>query len=306
MALTLRYETRRALRRWLHPIEALPIVTVYFLLRLLPLDLASALGGRLAQRIGRLLPVNEIGRRNLRRAFPDWPPERIEQVLAGVWNNLGRTVAEYPHLARIIRERVAIESATSVEEWRARRDSGRTAIFFSGHFANWEIMPLYAAFVGTPLISVFRNVNNPYVDRLLGFSRRYSGRLVSKGPAGLRDVIAAMKAGEPLGLLVDQKLNAGIALPFFGQDAMTGTVLAQLAYRFDCPVLPARVERLAGAHFRLIVGAPLALPASGDRNADVREAMAQINRLLEGWICERPEQWLWLHRRWPKEAAVAE
>jgi KDO2-lipid IV(A) lauroyltransferase len=301
MTLALGYDARKALRRWLHPIEALPILAAYGLFWLLPLDWASALGGFLARRVGPLLPVQQIGRANLRHAFPDWAEERIQRTLAGVWENLGRTAAEYPHLARILRERVSVESHISLEDYHRRRAAGKTAIFFSGHFANWEILPAYAASCDYPLINVFRTANNPYVDWLVQRSRRQSGRLVPKGAAGLRDVIAAMRQGEPLGLLVDQKLNAGIAVPLFGRDAMTGTVLAQLAYRFACPAVPAWVERLAGAHFRLLIAPPLDLPATGDRDADVRDAMTRVNALLESWIRRRPEQWLWLHRRWPKD-----
>lgn len=303
MSLALGYDTRKTLRRWLHPVEALPILAAYFLFWLLPLDWASAAGGFLARHVGPRLPVQRVGRANLAQAFPDWPEERITRTLAGVWENLGRTAAEYPHLRRILRERVEIESAIPFEDYRRRRAAGQTTIFFSGHFANWEILPGYAAYQDYPLINVFRSANNPYVDRLVQRSRRHSGRLVPKGAAGLRDVIGAMRQGEPLGLLVDQKLNAGIAVPFFGREAMTGAVLAQLAYRFDCPVVPACVERLAGAHFRLLVGPALALPATDDREADVRAAMTQVNGVLESWIRQRPEQWLWLHRRWPKEPA---
>jgi Kdo2-lipid IVA lauroyltransferase/acyltransferase len=303
MSLALGYEARKRLRRWLHPVEAVPILAAYFLLWLLPLDWASALGGCLARHIGPRLPVQRVGRANLAQAFPDWPPERITRTLAGVWENLGRTVAEYPHLARIMRERVKIESHISFDDYRRRRAAGQTAIFFSGHCANWEILPAYAAYLDYPLITIFRSANNPYVDRLVQRSRRQSGRLVPKGAGGLRDVIAAMKQGQPLGLLIDQKLNAGIAVPFFGREAMTGTVLAQLASRFDCPAVPAWVERLAGARFRLVVGPALDLPASEDSEADVRETMSRVNALLEAWIRQRPEQWLWLHRRWPKERA---
>ena len=303
MSLALGYEARKSLRRWLHPVEALPILAVYFLFWLLPLDLASRLGGFLARAVGPRLPVQRVGRANLRAAFPDWPEERITATLAGVWDNLGRTFAEYPHLGKILRERVAIDSHIVFDDYRRRRAAGETAIFFSGHFANWEILPAYAAALDYPLINVFRSVNNPYVDWLVRRSRRGSGRLVPKSAGGLRDVIAAMRQGEPLGMLVDQKLNAGIAVPFFGRDAMTGTVLAQLAYRFRCPAVPAWVERLGGAHFRLLVAPPLALPASGDQAADVAEAMRRVNAQLESWIRQRPEQWLWLHRRWPKGAA---
>jgi KDO2-lipid IV(A) lauroyltransferase len=100
-------------------------------------------------------------------------------------------------------------------------------------------------------------------------------------------------------MLADQKMNDGIALPFFGRPAMTAPALAVLALRFDCDVLPARVERLAGARFRLTVYPPLPLPRSGDHHADVAMLMILVNQTLESWIRDRPEQWFWLHRRWP-------
>ena len=124
-------------------------------------------------------------------------------------------------------------------------------------------------------------------------------RKAHPGAGGAKKLIEALSRGEHLGMLVDQKLNEGIAVPFFGRDAMTAPALAQLALRFGCPVVPARVERLDGAHFRLTVYPPLTLATSGDRQADIAAAMGQINALIEEWIRARPEQWLWLHRRWP-------
>ena len=100
-------------------------------------------------------------------------------------------------------------------------------------------------------------------------------------------------------MLADQKMNDGIPVPFFGRPAMTASALASLALRFDCDVLPARVERLGGAHFRLTVFPPLPLPRSGNSHADAAALMAQVNATMEGWIRDRPEQWFWVHRRWP-------
>jgi KDO2-lipid IV(A) lauroyltransferase len=102
-----------------------------------------------------------------------------------------------------------------------------------------------------------------------------------------------------LGLLADQKMNDGISVPFFGRPAMTSSALAFLALRFYCDVFPLRVERLAGAHFRVTVFPPLLLPRSGDRHTDAAALMTRVNETLEAWVRNRPEQWLWLHRRWP-------
>ena len=125
------------------------------------------------------------------------------------------------------------------------------------------------------------------------------GELIPKGAIAARRAIAALRRGTNLGLLADQKMNDGIPVPFFGRLAMTAPALAILALRFDCDVLPLRVERLNGARFRVTVFPPLPLPRSGEPRADAAALMARVNAILEEWIRDRPEQWLWVHRRWP-------
>ncbi|MEE1569571.1 MAG: lysophospholipid acyltransferase family protein, partial [Alphaproteobacteria bacterium] len=93
--------------------------------------------------------------------------------------------------------------------------------------------------------------------------------------------------------------NDGIAVPFFGREAMTAPALAQLALKFGCPVVPAKVVRTGGAHFRLTLYPPLEMPASGDKQANVAALMRQVNELIEGWVRENPGQWMWVHQRWP-------
>ena len=125
-----------------------------------------------------------------------------------------------------------------------------------------------------------------------------TGELIPKGAVAARRAVAALRRGAHVSLLADQKLNDGIAVPFFGRPAMTAPALALLALRFDCAVLPARVERLEGAHFRLTLYPPLDLPRTGNRDADVAALMRSVNATLEGWVRERPEQWFWVHSRW--------
>ncbi|MBI1985745.1 MAG: lauroyl acyltransferase, partial [Rhodospirillales bacterium] len=116
---------------------------------------------------------------------------------------------------------------------------------------------------------------------------------------GARLLLKSLKEGKHLGMLVDQKMNDGIPVKFFGRDVMTAPALAELALRFDCPVVPARVVRLKGARFKLVIEPPLKLVRTGDHEADVVANMAQVNALIEKWVRDTPEQWLWLHNRWP-------
>lgn len=286
--------------RFADRIEAWAATLLFGALGLLPIEWASALGGAAARRIGPLLGVSQRARTNLRRAFPEHPTTEIERIVAAMWGNLGRVAAEYPHLREI---RVFVPGGRVETHGFEHVDraiaAGRRMMIFSGHIANWEIAGLAAAQYGIKVTQLYRAPNNPLVDRLIARFRSDRGEYVPKGASGARRAFAALYRGEHLTMLADQKLNEGIAVPFFGRPAMTTTALALLALRFDCEVLPARVERLRGARFRLTMFPPLALPRSGDLKADVAALTGTVTAILEGWIRERPEEWLWLHRRWP-------
>ncbi len=267
----------------------------------LPIDRASALGGWLGRTIGPRAGISRVAARNLARAFPEMSDAEVDAVIRGMWDNLGRVAAEYPHLGELDIHaddgRIEVIGAHHVDRLR---DDGVGGIFFAAHLANWEIPSLGATQNGVPLTHIYRAANNPYFEPILQRLRApIGGTHHPKGTAGGRQLVRGLSRGEHLGMLVDQKLNDGIPVPFFGRDAMTAPALAQLALKYRCPVVPARVERLIGARFRLTIHPPMALPDSGDRSADVAETMRRVNALLEDWIRARPEQWLWLHRRWP-------
>ena len=286
---------------WRHRLEAFAVRLVFGLFARLSLERASALGGWLGRTLGPRLPVSRQAENNLRRAFPEHSDREIKGIVCAMWDNLGRTAGEYPHLGEI--DCYAADGPVEVigAEYIDRlRDDGEPGFFFSGHLANWELLPLAAVQRGIELTHVYRRANNPLVEDIIQQARnRARGRHIGKGPSGAREMMATLHAGGHLAMLVDQKLNDGIAVPFFGREAMTAPALAQLARRFECPVVPARIERLGGVRFRLTVFAPLAVPKTDDAAADAFAAMREINALLEGWIRERPEQWTWVHRRWP-------
>jgi len=290
--------------RWSHRVEAWGAALFFAGMRALPLDAASALGGALARWIGPRLGISNRARRNLRAAVPDLSSEQVEAIVRAMWDNLGRVAAEYPHLPKVRvfppDGRVETQGLDHLDRALA---ADRPVIMFGGHLGNWEIGALAAGQYGLDIARIYRTANNPIVDRMISQFRAQgqsqAGELIPKGAVASRRAVAALRRGAHLALLADQKLNDGIAVPFFGRPAMTAPALALLALRFDCTVLPARVERLRGAHFRLTLYPPLELPRSGDRDADVAALMERVNRTLEGWIRERPEQWFWLHNRWP-------
>jgi len=267
---------------------------------LLPLDWASAIGGALARTIGPRLAISKRARLNIRRALPELADHEIAKTIAQMWDNLGRVAAEYPHLRQIrVFEPGGRVETHGFEHMDRAVAAGRRMIIFSGHIANWEIGMLAAVQYGAEVAQIYRAANNPLIDRMITRFRSIGGELIPKGSVAARRAIAVLRRGAHVTMLADQKLNDGIPVPFFGRPAMTASALAALALRFDCDVLPARVERLGGARFRLTVFPPLPLPRSGDHHADVATLMTRVNQTLEGWIRDRPQEWFWVHRRWP-------
>jgi len=282
--------------------EAAGLFVITTLFGLLPVDWASALGGWLGRTIGPRLGISRRAIKNLRCALPGNSDDEYRRIVHGMWDNLGRSVAEFPHLDTICAaesQRVEIVNGTEVA---ALRDARRPAILFGGHFANWEVGPSTVhRLLGPSLLSVFRASNNPWADRVLR-RRMKARRAVAKGADGGRDLLRHLDQGGHVAMLVDQKMNDGIAVPFFGRDAMTAPAIARLALRFDCPIVPVRVERLNGTRFRFTVLPQIEVPDRRDTADNVLETMKRVTATIEDWIVARPEQWLWLHRRWPREA----
>jgi Kdo2-lipid IVA lauroyltransferase/acyltransferase len=288
------------LLRLRHRAEALAVWIVYLAIRTLPLDVASAIGGWLGRTFGPRLGPTRIARGNLSAAFPDKSSAEIEAIIRGMWDNLGRVAFEYPHLDRFrFFDGDGRIEVLGIERFDAMRDDGQPGIMFSGHLGNWELLGPAAAARGAPLNLVYRAPNNPRLQWLFDLRRSGGANMLAKGADGAKQALKLLRNGAHFAMLVDQKMNDGVPAPFFGRDAMTAPALALFALRFRCPVLPARVERLGGARFRITVLPPMEFTWTGDRHADVLAAMTKVNAVIEQWIRERPEQWLWLHRRWP-------
>lgn len=288
-------------KRLLWPLEAGGALAVYGLMRLLPIDTASALGAAVLSRVGPRLRLQKIARSNLEHAFPEKTADEIDHILEGMWRNLGRTAGEFAHIRTLQREMDSRVEILGAEHALAAMRNGGPAIYVSGHIANWELMPLAAAHVGLVIDAVYRAPDNPLISSLYDKRKPHpDATMFPKGSQGARGVMDALKRGRPLGLLIDQKMNDGIEARFFGRRAMTTPAFAQLARRYDCPIVAVRIERLEGVRFRVTAYEGVTVPRDGKASEAVVATVQRFNDLLEGWIRERPEQWLWVHRRWPK------
>jgi KDO2-lipid IV(A) lauroyltransferase len=293
---------RRDGSNWREWLEGAGVRLLFGLFAALPVRVASGLGGGIARFLGPLIGVETRARRNLDLVMPELDERERRVILRRMWDNLGRVVAEYPHLAGMRfftpDSPVAIEGLEHVE---AARANGRPIIFVSAHYGNWEVGGAAIIRYGLPVVQIYREANNPLVEALIHDIRTGLGaQAAPKGAAGARLVLTALKRGSSLVLLADQKMNDGIAVPFFGRDAMTAPGVAELALRFDANLIMARVQRLDGVKFRLVIDPALALPRTGDKQADIRSLMVAVNARIEAWIREDPGQWFWLHRRWPR------
>ncbi len=280
------------------------------LLRLGPVRASSTMGA-LFRTLGPLLPVSAIADRNLRAALPNYDATARRRIIRDMWESLGRTAGEFPHLAELPKDSPSgpgwiMEDDHILIEQAAR---GGPVIFISGHIGNWEMLPPAVAAYGMPFSSVYRAAANPAVDDIILAMRRRALRqnvpMFPKGAQGARDALGHLRRGKPLGMLVDQKMNDGIAARLFGLPAMTAPAAAALALKYRCPIIPGHVERIGPARFRLIPEPPLPLPDTGDRQADILALTQAMNDCLERWIREKPSSWLWLHRRFPKDVGVA-
>lgn len=266
-------------------------------------DRASDFGGWLMRRIGPLFSQHKTTKRNLRLAFPDWDAAKVNAVALDAWENAGRTAGELPHLPSIDPYTSGRVEVAGVEHLDAIAASGKGAVFISGHYANWEIMPAAIVKRIPRAVMTYRALNNPHIDRRISDLRRAYGTEINapKG-IGTRELMRALARGSPVALMNDQKFNEGIPVHFFGHVAMTAPGPTRLAMKYGVPLVPVSTVRTGPSRFRVEIHAPFMPEATGDETADIAATVARINAFLEDHVRAHPGQWFWQHRRWPKEA----
>ncbi|CAN5228197.1 lysophospholipid acyltransferase family protein [soil metagenome] len=272
------------------------------LFRLFPLDWASWIGGKLLRVIGPLNSAHRTARINIEMAFPDWPEAKRRKLLADQWENVGRLSAEFPSMDRILPSTGRVELVNG-ERLHEIAVSGRPVVFVSGHLSNWEVMPAAIVAAKVPCLMTYRAANNPYMDqRIIDSRRRYGVELFGpKGGDGAKEMLKALMDGVSVALMNDQKFNSGVASPFFGHLCHTAPAPTRMALRFGTVLQPMSVQRIKGARFRAVVHDPILVEDTGNRTEDIASGVAKFNAFMEERIRERPEEWFWVHKRWPAE-----
>lgn len=282
--------------------EALGFDLFIGVVRLLGVDAASAFGGWLGRTVGPLTSAHKVATRNLKLAFPDKDEAWRAAMLKAQWDGLGRTFAEFPLMDKILPSTGRVEVVNQERLFQIAADKV-PVVFVSGHLSNWEVMPAAIVDSGVICEMTYRAANNPYVDERIKASRfRYGVRLFApKGGDGARELLEGMKQGKSVALMNDQKFNSGVEGTFFGHPVRTAPGPSRLAIRFGTVLQPMSVQRIKGARFRAVVHDPIHLPNTGDRTADIETGVKLVNAFMEDRIRERPEEWFWVHRRWPNE-----
>jgi KDO2-lipid IV(A) lauroyltransferase len=265
--------------------------------------------GRMMWIVGPWLPEHKVGRENLAAAFPEKSREEIEVILAGVWDNLGRVAAEFAHIDRIIihdpdrPERSGDPDVIANEITYARLKGLRVrqpAIVFAAHLANWEIPALAPRAFGFAASILYRRPNiGAASNAIVAMRARCMGNMVAARLDAPLKLGRALQNGENVALLVDQHTTQGVDVVFFGRWAKANPLVAQLAKLSGAPIRGIRVVRqLDGNHFTGELTDEIAPMRDAAGRIDIQATMQVITNVIEGWVREHPEQWLWLHRRW--------
>jgi KDO2-lipid IV(A) lauroyltransferase len=262
--------------------------------------------GRIARLIGPLMREQKIGRANLTAAFPEKSPSEIEIILAGVWDNLGRIGAEFAHLdhiwehdpARPDQSRIEIGPRTH-ELFAQLRLDGKPALIFAGHLGNWELPALAAVAHGLDAAILYRRPNIASADRAIQEMRAVKmGTLIPAGRDAPIRLAEALRNGQHVAMLVDQYLTNGVEVTFFGRKTKANPMLARLLRQIECPIHGVRIIRLPDHRFRAELSEEVIPARNAAGEIDVQGTMQAVTSVMEGWIREYPDQWLWLHRRW--------
>lgn len=262
--------------------------------------------GRVTRLIGPVMREQRIGRANLAAAFPEKSPPEIEAILAGVWDNLGRVAAEFAHLdhiwehdpARPEESRIEIEPRTH-ELFAQLRLDGKPALIFASHLGNWELPALAAVAHGLNAAILYRRPNIASADRIIQEMRQVKmGTLIPAGRDAPLRLAEALRNGQHVAMLVDQYWTNGVEVTFFGRKTKANPTLARLLRQVECPVHGVRIIRLPGHRFRAELSEEVKPVRDASGEIDIQGTMQAVTSVVEGWIREYPEQWLWLHRRW--------
>ena len=282
--------------------EFITVITLFFIFKIIGLKNASNLGGMIGKFFGPLFRSKSITKKNIKIGLGEISKENEKKIINGMWSNIGRTFAEYVFLKdfkfnKINFNHVEINGTKYLDEIKKNNQS---VIFYSGHFANFELMAMELDKFGIKCAAIYRPLNNFFLNPVMEYLRmKYiCPNQIPKGRIGMREIISKMKNGYSIALMVDQRVSEGPREAFFNKPAHTTTIPAQLALKYDSKLVPISLERKEGIKFIMTIHEPYKVKKTGYEDQDTKNITLKINQILEKMIIKNPKQWIWSHNRW--------
>ena len=273
------------------------IVILFIIFKILGFKLASNIGGYIGKKIGPLFRSKQTILTNIKNALPSTNKADLELIIQSMWENYGRILAEYVFLKDFRKEKLndylEIEGK---EHLNKVRDSNEQVVFISGHFNNFELMAMQIEKSGINLAAIYRPLNNIFLNKIMEKIRtKYICKnQIKKGRRGTRELLKSFNNKNSIALMIDQRVSEGEKSNFFGQDAFTTTIPAQLVKKFGCKIVPIHIERYNNFYFKMKVEEPI----NYNKDSTIDEITLSLNKLLENMILKNPSQWIWSHDRW--------
>jgi KDO2-lipid IV(A) lauroyltransferase len=278
-------------------VQFLFAISCFLIFKILGPRLSSNLGGKIFEIIGPFFRSEKIINSNIKKALPDINSKNLKKIKRLMWNNYGRTFAEYMFIKEFrngkISKNIEIDGQEILEKIKKENSQ---VIFISGHFSNFELMAMHLEKSGINLCAIYRPLNNIFLNGIMErIRKRYiCKKQIKKGIVSLRQLIALKKNNFSTAIMIDQRVSEGILSNFFNHEALTTTIPAQLIKKFNIPIVPVYIERIENINFRICVSKPIYF----DENATTDKITDELNKILEKMILNKPENWIWSHNRW--------
>lgn len=279
-------------------LEAAVIFPVFYLFKIIPYEISSAIIGKLTVFFGQFHSSNKIALQNIREAFPDKTESEVKEIARSAWENLGRTAGEFVASTGLSKEKISeISEVTNIDfaNEALKASATNNAVIISAHIGNWEIGSRILCETVPKVALIYRHANNPYVESLIQERRElYTDFIIKKGDrTGFRDIYTHLKNGGSLGVLADQKTREGVDIEFFGKSVRAVSTPAELALKFGLKILMVRCIRKENTKFEIRFEKGI-----DAQNKTSQKVMQEVYNVYEKWISENPEQWFWMHNRW--------
>lgn len=280
-------------------IQAFIIYTFFILIKILGLNISRRLFAKIFQMIGPLIKSEKTINENLEKFLSSYNEEQKKNIKKMMWSNYGKTFVEYLFLNKFRKNNSHI-NFKGKEILKSIINKNKPVIFVSGHFANFELMSMELTRETINLATIYRPLNNLFLNPFMEYVRRtYVCRnQIKKGIAGVKDSINYLKKNYSIALMIDQRVSEGKRLPFFDQMALTTTLPAQLAIKFDLEIVPIYIKRNLDDSFEMEILKPIALDRNEDLITQKINTTIKLNKILEEMISRDPGQWIWTHNRW--------